>query len=54
VPTAGSSQENHIVLIDDETLARSNNEEVVFAHSWDEHEHPWHGINYTDDLIAEF
>jgi hypothetical protein len=38
VPTAGCSQENPIVLIDDETLASTDNEEVVFSHPWDEHE----------------
>jgi hypothetical protein len=54
VPTAGCSQENIIVLIDDETLSSTNNEEVFFSHPWDEHEHPWHGIDYVDDLIAEF
>jgi hypothetical protein len=54
VPTAGCSQENNIVLIDDETLASTNNDEVVFSHHWDEHEHPWHGIDYADDLVAEF
>jgi hypothetical protein len=54
VPKAGYYQENPIVLIDHETLANSENEEVVFAHPWDEHEHPWHGIDYADDLIAEF
>jgi hypothetical protein len=54
VPTAGCSQENPIVLSDDETLASTNHEEVVFSYPWDEHEHPWHGIDYADDLIAEF
>jgi hypothetical protein len=54
VHTAGFSKENPIVFIDDETLASYDNEEVVFAHPWDEHERPWHGIYFADDLIAEF
>jgi hypothetical protein len=54
LPTDGCSQENSIVLIDDETLASTDNVEVVFYHPSDEHEHPWRGIDYADDLIAEF
>jgi hypothetical protein len=54
VPTDGCSEESPIVLIDDETLASTDNEEVVFSHPWDEHEHPWRSIDYADDLIAEF
>jgi hypothetical protein len=54
VHRAGSSQYNPIVLIDDETLASSDNEEVLLSHPWDDHEHSLRGIDYADDLIAEF
>jgi hypothetical protein len=40
VPIAACFQENPIVLIYDETIASTDNEEVVFSHPWDEHEHP--------------